>query len=160
MSVEIERKFLLASEDWRASAGIGQRMRQGYLSSEPARTVRVRTIGPRGYLTVKGTTKGVSRLEFEYDIPFSDAEQMLDSLCERPLVEKTRYRLSLGAHTWEIDEFYADNAGLVVAELELASPDEAFVRPPWLGEEVSHDPRYFNSALSRHPFSEWSRSAS
>ncbi len=146
MAKEIERKFLLRSEAWRASAGPGTPYRQGYLSTDKARTVRVRLAGEHGYLTVKGITVGASRDEFEYEIPAADARAMLDTLCERS-IEKTRYRIAHEGHTWEVDAFAGANAGLVVAEIELASEDEAFARPAWLGEEVTADPRL----LQRQP---------
>lgn len=154
MAQEIERKFLVTGADWKQSAP-GVTYRQGYLSSAKERVVRVRTEGDRGVLTIKGITSGVSRLEFEYDIPRADAERMLDELCERPLIEKTRYRVPAGEVTWDIDEFHGENAGLVVAEVELTHEDQPFDRPAWLGREVSGDPRYFNANLIAHPFRDW-----
>jgi len=153
---EIERKFLVTNDTWRTKA-TGTRYRQGFLSTEPERTVRVRIAGDRGTLTIKGKTIGATRPEFEYDIPREDAEQLLDTLCQRPLIEKVRYLLREGPHTWEIDVFEGDNAGLVVAEIELQREDEAFERPPWLGEEVTHDPRYFNASLVHKPYSRWQK---
>jgi adenylate cyclase len=157
MAREIERKFLVTGDAWKSGAA-GVRFRQGYLSTEKARTVRVRTEGARGVLTIKGPTAGVSRLEFEYEIPQADADRLLDDLCLRPLVEKVRYRVAAGRHVWEIDEFLGDNAGLVVAEIELGSADEPFERPAWLGREVSDDPRYFNANLVRAPYRTWTAS--
>lgn len=154
MANEIERKFLVVGNEWKALAA-GVHYRQGYLSTIKERTVRVRTVGPRGMLAVKGLTRGVTRLEFEYDIPLADANRMLDDLCERPLIEKVRYTLRAGAITWEIDEFTGENDGLIVAEVELSAADQAFARPTWLGDEVSSDPRYFNANLVRHPYSAW-----
>lgn len=154
MATEIERKFLLAHEGWRKGAR-GQCYRQGYLSTEKKRVVRVRTVGDSGYLTIKGATHGISRPEFEYAIPLDDAETMLESLCHRPIIDKIRYRIRHGAHVFEVDEFHGANAGLIVAEVELGSEDEAFDRPDWLGEEVTGDPRYANANLIEHPFSEW-----
>ena len=154
MGEEIERKFLVTGDGWRKDAEAVP-YRQGFLSTEPARTVRVRIAGERGTLTIKGITVGARRTELEYEIPLPDAQQMLDTLCIRPLIEKTRYTLELGAHTWEIDVFEGDNAGLIVAEIELESEDEAFDRPSWLGEEVTHDPRYFNANLVAHPYRAW-----
>jgi adenylate cyclase len=154
MASEIERKFLVVGNEWKALAA-GVRYRQGYLSTVKERTVRVRLAGARATLTIKGLTRGVTRLEFEYEIPAADADRMLDELCERPLVEKVRYTVRAGAVTWEIDEFAGDNRGLVTAEVELATALEAFDRPSWLGDEVSNDPRYFNANLVRHPFSSW-----
>ena len=154
MGEEIERKFLVSGEAWRQTAE-GTRYRQGFLSTEPERTVRVRVAGPRGSITVKGKNLGARRAEFEYEIPLADAERMLDTLCKRPLIEKVRYVLAVGAHTWEIDVFEGDNAGLVVAEIELRREDEAFERPEWVGDEVTDDPRYFNSNLVANPYRAW-----
>jgi adenylate cyclase len=154
MGEEIERKFLVSSEAWRETAE-GTRYRQGFLSTEPERTVRVRVAGPRGSITVKGKNVGACRAEFEYEIPVADAERMLDTLCKRPLIEKVRYVLAIDAHTWEIDVFEGDNAGLVVAEIELRREDEAFERPEWVGDEVTDDPRYFNSNLVANPYRAW-----
>jgi len=154
MGEEIERKFLVSGELWRETAE-GARYRQGFLSTEPERTVRVRVAGRRGSITVKGKNIGARRAEFEYEIPVADAERMLDTLCKRPLIEKVRYTLAIGPHTWEIDVFEGDNAGLVVAEIELSREDEAFERPDWVGNEVTDDPRYFNSNLVANPYRTW-----
>ena len=154
MPEEIERKFLVIGDGWR-DAAVGTRFRQGFLSTEPERTVRVRVAGARGSITVKGKTVGAKREEFEYEIPLQDVERMLDGLCKRPFIEKVRYTLSVGRHVWEIDVFEGENAGLVVAEIELASEDEAFEKPDWAGEEVTDDPRYFNSNLVAKPFRAW-----
>lgn len=154
MAAEIERKFLVSGSAWRAGAS-GEPYRQGYLSTTKERVVRVRVAGTRAFLTIKGLTRGVERLEFEYEIPVADATRLLDELCERPLIEKTRYTVPAGRHVFEIDEFHGDNEGLVVAEIELARPDEAFERPAWLGREVSNDPRYFNANLIAHPYAQW-----
>lgn len=155
MSREIERKFLVTGAGWKPPAP-GVLFRQGYLSTEKTRTVRVRLEGDRGVLTVKGLTRDVTRLEFEYAIPAADAARMLDDLCQRPLIEKTRYRIAAGRHTWEVDEFHGENDGLIVAEIELATADETFDRPSWIGSEVSDDPRYFNANLVAHPYRSWS----
>ena len=154
MAREIERKFLVVGDGWRALAA-GVRYRQGYLSTVKERTVRVRTIADRGVLTIKGFTTGITRLEFEYDIPLADATLMLDELCERPLIDKTRYTIRFGSLNWTVDEFSGDNRGLVVAEVELEDACQPIERPPWIGEEVSNDPRYFNANLVRHPFTTW-----
>jgi adenylate cyclase len=154
MGEEIERKFLVKEQSWRERAK-GTAFRQGFLSTAPERTVRVRAAGGRGTLTIKSKSVGARRAEYEYEIPHSDAEEMLDTLCERPLIEKVRYVLEHGGHTWEIDVFEGDNAGLIVAEIELGEEDEAFERPSWLGDEVTDDPRYFNSNLVSHPFKNW-----
>lgn len=155
MGDEIERKFLVCGDAWRAEA-VGAPYRQGFLSTDPERTVRVRIAGLRGSLTVKGKTVGARRTEYEYEIPVADARHMLDTLCKRPLIEKTRYTLVLGRHTWEIDVFEGENAGLVVAEIELQAEDEQFAHPEWLGAEVTHDMRYFNSNLVQNPYNTWS----
>jgi adenylate cyclase len=154
MGLEIERKFLVIGTAWQTLAA-GALTRQGYLSSAAERTVRVRIAGDQGFLTVKGKSRGLSRAEFEYAIPVEDAAAMLDGLCEKPLIEKTRYRVPFGAHTWEVDEFHGANAGLVVAEVELASADDEPALPPWVGREVSLDPRYFNANLVKRPFTTW-----
>lgn len=154
MGEEIERKFLVIDDAWRPFAE-AMRYRQGFLSTDPERTVRVRVAGERGTLTIKGITIGARRTEHEYEIPLADAQHMLDALCKRPLIEKVRYTLVLGSHTWEVDVFEGDNAGLVVAEIELQNEDEAFDRPSWLGEEVTDDPRYFNANLVAHPYRAW-----
>lgn len=154
MGKEIERKFLVKGEAWKALAA-GTVYRQGYLSTVKERTVRVRTVGEKGFLTIKGVTTGVTRAEFEYEVPAADANAMLDGLCEKPLVEKTRYRIPLDGFTWEVDEFHGDNDGLVVAEVELKSADEKPPLPEWIGEDVSSDPRYFNSNLVKKPFKTW-----
>ena len=154
MGTEIERKFLVSGDGWRGNAP-GGRIRQGYLSVDPARAVRVRTAGERAWLTVKGALTGLSRPEFDYAIPLADARQMLDALCRQPLIDKTRYHIRHGDHLWEVDEFHGANDGLVIAEVELESETESFARPPWLGPEVSDDPRYFNINLFRHPYRDW-----
>lgn len=153
MAVEIERKFLVVGEEWR-SLGTGVRYSQGYLCRDPERTVRVRQAGEKAYLTIKGRTDGISRLEFEYEIPLADAVAML-ALCDRPPIEKIRYPIPQGELVWEVDEFLGANQGLIVAEVELRSPDQIFAKPTWLGAEVSNDPRYFNAALAATPYSQW-----
>ncbi|MCP4214543.1 MAG: CYTH domain-containing protein [bacterium] len=154
MGKEIEKKFLLKSDEWRKLAE-GTVYRQGYLSTVKERTVRVRTIGSTGYLTVKGITIGASRLEYEYEISVSDSNEMLDQLCEKPIIEKKRYKVDFAGFIWEIDEFFGDNDGLIVAEVELVAEDQEFQRPDWIGEEVTGDPRYFNSNLTKHPYTQW-----
>ena len=154
MAKEIERKFLVKEEAWKALAK-GTSYRQGYLNSIKERTVRVRTIADKGYLTVKGISTGATRSEYEYEIPAADADAMLTDLCEKPLIEKNRYKIHIGNHVWEIDEFFGENRGLVVAEVELTSENQAFQKPKWIGEEVTGDPRYFNSNLIKHPFTKW-----
>jgi adenylate cyclase len=151
--VEIERKFLVLGEPWR-DAGPGLSLRQGYLSTGGPISVRIRISHERAWLTLKGPTTGISREEFEYPIPRADAEVLLAS-CADLLVEKVRYRLRVDEHIWEIDVFNGRNSGLVVAEIELEREDETFVRPDWLGMEVSLDERYRNSALAKRPYSTW-----
>jgi CYTH domain-containing protein len=154
MAKEIERKFLVSGESWKA-APPGTTYRQGYLSSHPERSVRVRSDGKKATLTIKGLTRGATRDEFEYEIPPADADVLLDQLCERPLIEKTRYLVPFGGRTWEIDVFGGDNQGLVVAEVELPSEDQPLTLPPWAAREVTHDPRYFNANLVKNPFKNW-----
>ena len=153
MATEIERKFLLRDTDFLKGLS-GERICQGYLSDAVDATVRVRLIGNQGFLTIKGRSQGISRSEFEYPVPGADARQLL-ALCSAGRIDKIRYRVTHGNHLWEVDVFSGANQGLVIAEIELACEEEPFARPDWLGEEVSHDPRYFNSQLSRHPFSAW-----
>jgi len=148
MGREIERKFLVTGEGWREAAVAAVPMRQAYLASDPACSVRVRIEGEAARLNIKSAELGVERLEFEYPIPVADAEQMLARLCTTAPVEKVRYRVPWGGHVWEVDVFEGANAGLVVAEIELAEPDEPFERPPWIGREVSDDPRYYNVMLA------------
>jgi len=152
MGVEIERKFLVTGEAWRSAEAVYYC--QGYLSRAKERTVRVRIAGDSAFLTIKGAAQGISRVEFEYSIPIADARQLL-TLCEQPLIEKTRRKIPFAGFVWEVDEFLGDNLGLVVAEIELPREDAEFVRPDWVGEEVTYDPRYFNANLGRHPFSRW-----
>jgi adenylate cyclase len=154
MPKEIERKFLVKSTNF-ANLAPGTPIKQGYISSTPAHSVRVRCYGDRGFITIKGPTKGATRDEFEYEIPLADAKEMLAHLCEQPPIEKTRYRIPVGKHTFEVDRFAGANEGLVVAEVELRSEDEAVELPDWIGREVTDDPRYYNSNLSRRPFSTW-----
>lgn len=153
MGVEIERKFLVCSNIWR-SGPPGIVYRQGYLSRDKDRTVRVRLAGAQAFLTIKGARTGLTRAEFEYPISPVEAEVMLQ-MCIPPLIEKTRYLRAHAGFLWEIDEFHGENAGLVVAEIELPAEDTVFEKPSWAGTEVSDDPRYFNSRLAEHPYSEW-----
>ena len=154
MAKEIERKFLVKGDAWRALAK-GTTYRQGYLNSAKERTVRVRTAEDKAFLTIKGLTLGATRAEYEYEIPFDEGKAMLDALAEKPLIEKKRYKIPAGGLTWEIDEFLGDNAGLIVAEVELKSEDQAFERPVWLGDEVTGDTRYYNANLIKKPFTRW-----
>ena len=154
MKIEIERKFLVAGDGWRAGA-TGILYRQGYLCTDPGRTVRVRLGGDTAILAIKGGGNGIARPEFEYPIPVDEATTLLDHHCLQPLVEKYRYLVSYAGLTWEIDEFFGTNAGLLMAEVELERVDQPVPLPPWVGREVSGDPRYFNAYLARHPFSSW-----
>jgi adenylate cyclase len=156
MAVEIERKFLVTSDAWRAGAK-RKRYVQGYLQNTEACVVRVRVAGDDAFLTIKGKAKGIARAEYEYAIPVADADAMLKDLATGGIVEKVRHLVHHGAHTWEVDEFTGDNAGLVVAEIELSREDETFERPEWLGDDVTDDPRYLNASLSQRPFKEWQR---
>jgi len=153
MGDEIERKFLVTGDAWREGVR-GTRYTQGYLSRESERIVRVRRAGEKAFVTIKGEVRGISRKEFEYPVPLADAEEML-KLCVGSVIDKTRTVVEYHGKRWEVDEFHGDNEGLIVAELELKSEDEAFDLPPWVGQEVSDDARYFNSNLSEHPFKEW-----
>ena len=155
MGHEIERKFLLSSDAWRAEVTGSQRLVQGYISRGDRSAVRVRIKGERGELNIKHTVDGIHRLEFEYEIPVLDAQELLDNVALRPLIDKVRHHVRRGGHLWEIDEFFGDNAGLIVAEIELKNADEPFDRPAWLGQEVSDDPRYYNSNLSKLPYTPW-----
>lgn len=156
MAKEIERKFLVIGDKWRELAK-GTHYRQGYLNSIKERTVRIRTIDDKAYLTVKGPTVGVTRMEFEYEIPYNDCVEMLDNLAEKPIIEKSRYKIKYGDLVWEIDEFFGVNEGLIVAEVELNSEEQKFEKPEWIGEEISGDPRYFNSNLVNNPYTTWKK---
>ena len=153
MPKEIERKFLVVSDEYKNSPR--KYYKQGYLSVEPDKTVRVRVAGDKGYLTVKGRNNGISRAEYEYEIPAADANDMLDNLVKTGVIEKWRYVCVVDGKKWEVDEFLGDNAGLVVAEIELQSEDEPFAKPAWAGDEVSGDARYYNSSLSQNPYKNW-----
>ena len=154
--IEIERKFLVKSAAFMKEAVKHNRIVQGYLSSAPERTVRVRIKGENGYLTIKGQSNatGMSRMEWEKEIPLEEAEQLL-ALCEEVIIDKTRYEVIVGVHVFEVDVFTGENEGLVMAEIELTSETEPFEIPDWLGEEVTTDIRYYNSYLSKHPFRSW-----
>lgn len=155
MADEIERKFLLTNDRWREQVQSTERQVQGYLGSVESCSIRIRVAGQQARLNIKSATLGIRRTEYDYPVPLAEAEEILAHLCRKPLVEKTRHYLPAGKHVWEIDEFHGDNAGLIVAEIELVHPDEHFERPAWLGEEVSHDTRYYNVCLVEHPFKEW-----
>ncbi|UCE89421.1 MAG: CYTH domain-containing protein [Pseudomonadota bacterium] len=155
MGTEIERKFLVVGDGWRQQADRGTPYRQGYLAGTGNASVRVRLEGDQAFLNIKSATLGVRRHEFQYSLPIADAQFMLENLCEQPLVEKIRYHVQHAGHLWEIDEFAGDNAGLLVAEVELTHEDEPVALPPWVGAEVSHDPRYYNVSLVKHPYGQW-----
>lgn len=154
MKFEIERKFLIISNEWRKLAR-GVKYRQGYLSTMAERVVRVRTIGNIGFLSVKGRVKGIRRLEYEYEIPIDDANDILNHLCERPIIEKIRYKINYQGFVWEIDEFLGENQGLILAEVELQHENQKIELPHWVGDEVSEDQRYFNYSLVKHPYKNW-----
>lgn len=155
MAIEIERKFLLKNDNWRDSVERSQHIAQGYISRSDTTGVRVRVKGEKAEFNVKHSLDGIHRLEYEYEVPVADALEMLEKVALPSVIDKTRHYITLGKHLWEIDEFAGDNAGLIVAEIELSDADEAFERPEWLGEEVSQDQRYFNSNLSETPFNQW-----
>jgi adenylate cyclase len=154
MGIEIERKFLVDVDAWRLLKTKGQFYCQGYLSRSPERTVRVRIAGNKGFLTVKGLVAGASRAEFEYEIPVDEATALL-AICEKPLIEKNRHEIDGGKVTWEVDEFLGENQGLILAEVELYSEDQLFMKPTWIAEEVTHDRRYYNANLVAYPYCSW-----
>lgn len=155
MAIEIEHKFLLANDNWREHISRSVRYRQGYLSSLPTSSIRVRTGNDRAWLNIKTATIGTHRHEYEYEIPPADANEILDSLCKKPLIEKVRYFVTDNGNLWEIDEFEGENQGLIVAEIELDETGQTFSKPPWIGLEVTGDLRYYNNNLAIHPYSEW-----
>ena len=154
--IEIERKFLVLGNSFKEQANSSKKIVQGYLNSNPERTVRIRIKGDYGYITVKGKSNasGTSRLEWEKEITPTDAEMLLE-LCEKGSIEKIRYEVPYGNHIFEVDEFYGENDGLIVAEIELADENESFLKPDWLGKEVTGDERYYNAYLSLNPYAEW-----
>jgi adenylate cyclase len=154
--IEIERKFLVTSNDYKTEAFKNNRIAQGYLSSAPERTVRVRIKGDKGFLTIKGISgdSGMSRFEWEKEIPVFEAKQLL-LLCEKGVIDKTRFEIKMGNHVFEVDEFHGENEGLIMAEVELKSENETFEKPNWIGKEVTNDNRYYNAYLSNHPFKSW-----
>lgn len=156
MAQEIERKFLTKNDAWRSNA-IGRFYRQGYLSTVKERTVRIRTIRNQGYITVKGIAKGAARAEYEYEIPVKDANEMLDTLCEQPIIEKMRYEIEHNELIWLVDEFEGVNKGLILVEVELSDENQKIVLPDWVGAEVTGDPNYFNSNLTRNPYLGWGK---
>ena len=156
MAIEIERKFQVRNESFKLLS-TGVIYRQGYLSRDKKRTVRVRVAGELAFITIKGITNGMERLEFEYPIPLEDANEMLETMCLKPLIEKLRYKIMSDGHLWEVDEFIGDNEGLIVAEVELKSADEHVIIPNWVGQEVTGDLKYYNSNLVINPFKNWGK---
>ena len=154
--IEIERKFLVLNNDFKKEASVQKRIVQGYLNSDPERTVRIRIKGEQGFITIKGkgNESGTTRMEWEREIPATDAEQLL-ALCEKGAIDKIRYEIKAGSHLYEVDEFFGENAGLIIAEIELNDENESFEKPLWLGKEVTGDERYYNAFLSQKPFKSW-----
>lgn len=155
VGTEIERKFLVTDDTWRNQVASSTRIMQGYLTDGGTAVVRTRVRGDRGYLTIKGMTTGITRAEYEYEIPAADAREMLRTLAQGPVIDKVRHLIPVGSHTWELDVFAGANEGLVMAEIELGSADEPFELPGWAGADVSDDARYFNVNLAQHPYQEW-----
>ncbi len=157
MATEIERKFLVLNEDWRAIVESDMQIVQAYLATNEFNSTRIRIQGDKANINIKSATLGITRTEFEYAIPVDDAQLMIDDLCIKPVIEKTRYIVKHMQHRWEIDVFSGDNKGLIVAEIELSYPDETFEKPSWIGEEVSNDARYYNVCLVEHPYKAWNQ---
>jgi adenylate cyclase len=157
MAIEVEHKFLLANDRWRDEIYHSVHYRQGYLSGSPLSSVRVRISDSQAWLNIKSATIGTHRYEFEYEIPLADANTLLDELCHKPLIEKVRHLVRHGSHIWEIDEFEGENAGLIVAEIELSQIGESFAKPAWIGAEVTDDLRYYNNNLSKKPYKNWNK---
>lgn len=157
MALEVEHKFLLANDGWRQEIEKSVFYRQGYLSGSPLSSVRVRISDTHAWLNIKSATIGSHRQEYEYEIPLADANAILDDLCHKPLIEKVRHFVTRDPHVWEIDEFMGDNAGLIVAEIELSQIGESFQKPDWIGEEVTEDLRYYNNNLCKYPYKDWDK---
>jgi len=155
MPIEIERKFLLCNDQWRDEVVRSSRIRQGYMGKIDKASVRIRIQGDKANINIKSATLDIRRMEYEYEIPLDEAEEMLDQLCNQPQIDKTRFIVKRDGHVWEIDEFYGDNEGLLVAEVELEDESEAIIKPDWIGEEVTADPRYYNVSLIKYPFNKW-----
>lgn len=155
MATEIERKFTIKNDHWRTEVNKSQRYVQGYLAGNERASIRVRIAGDKANINIKSATLGIFRQEYEYAIPLDDAQTMLDDLCEKPVIDKVRHFVSFAGKTWEIDEFSGENQGLIVAEIELNEIDESFELPAWAGEDVSHDKRYYNVSLVKHPYKNW-----
>lgn len=154
MAIEIERKFLVINSGWRKQVYHKKNIAQGYLSTNPERTVRIRISNETGIITIKGKSEGVSRAEFEYEVPLDDAQELM-KLCERPVIEKVRNLVKFEGKIWEVDEFSGDNQGLIVAEVELVNEQESVPLPSWVGKEVSTEKKYFNASLIKDPYSQW-----
>ena len=157
MGIEIERKFLVVNDSWREQADEGTAYKQGYLIGSNQVSVRIRIEGKLAFINIKSATLGVCRQEYQYPIPLDEANMILNDLCEKPLIEKTRFKLPQDGFVWEIDVFSGENDGLIVAEIELNSENDSYPKPDWLGMEVSDDPRYYNVNLVSHPFNTWNR---
>ena len=157
MATEIERKFLVLNDDWRGIVESDMQIIQAYLTSDEFSSTRIRIQGDKANINIKSATLGITRTEFEYAIPVDAAQLMIDNLCIKPVIEKTRYIVKHMQHRWEIDVFSGNNKGLIVAEIELSSPDESFEKPSWIGEEVSNDARYYNVCLVKTPYKTWTR---
>jgi len=155
MPIEIERKFLLRNADWQLDANQGAQYEQGYIAGSELASVRIRTEGEDAFINIKSATLGVTRQEYEYPVPLDEAQEILSSLCAKPLIKKTRYIVHDHGNEWEVDVFAGENEGLIVAEIELQSEDQSFELPSWCGREVSDDPRYYNVNLAKHPYSKW-----
>ncbi|WP_411727695.1 CYTH domain-containing protein [Methyloglobulus sp.] len=155
MAIEIEHKFLLTNDDWRGHVQKSIKYKQGYLNSQPSSSIRIRIADNQGWLNIKSATVGTERLEFEYEIPLSDADEIINTLCCKPLIEKTRHFVPNDHNMWEIDEFEGDNKDLIIAEIELPEIGKTFLKPPWLGAEVTHDLRYYNNNLVANPYKKW-----
>lgn len=158
MATEIERKFLVVNDNWRKQVSQQKAIKQGYFGPPNKASIRIRIDGNNANINIKSATLDIVRKEYEIPVPLADAEEMLQHLCERPFIEKVRYLVPQGDHVWEVDEFSGDNQGLIVAEIELSSADESFEKPEWLGEEVSHDERYYNVRLVKNPYKNWRNS--
>lgn len=155
MATEIERKYLIVNDNWRDNADESTHIIQGYLGGNDKSSIRIRVHGNLANLNIKSKTLGMQRSEYEYQIPIDEAKEILESLCDKPYIEKTRYHVPYEGHVWEVDIFAGENKGLIVAELELDSPDEPFKLPNWVGMEVTEDHRYYNICLISHPYKDW-----
>ena len=155
MAIEIEHKFLLVNDDWRKQINHSVKYRQGYLASQGTYSIRIRISNENAWLNIKSAIIGIHRHEYEYEIPLSDANEIINALCKKPIIEKTRHFVMNDGNKWEIDEFEGDNLGLIVAEIELTENGKYFSKPHWVGEEVTHDLRYYNNNLAIHPYLEW-----